>query len=217
MRANYAVAFARHLRLAAVATLLSMATNTGVFAHCDTMNGPVVSEARLALGAGDVTPVLKWVHPENEAEVRAAFAKAVAVRGLGAEAGDLADHYFLETLVRVHRAGEGAPYTGLKDEPVEPIVTMADKALTEGSPDAMLEALSSHMAGEIREKFDKALDARKTKDKGIEAGREFVESYVTYVHYVEGIHKAMAATSGHHDSGTAVDTMSGEAHGEHSH
>jgi len=42
----------------------------------------------------------------------------------------------------VHRAGEGAPYTGIKDEPVEPIVAMAD-----GSADEMIKKISGHLAG----------------------------------------------------------------------
>jgi hypothetical protein len=65
----------------------------------------------------------------SEGEIKAAFAKAVAVRAKGPEVSEMAALYFPETLIRVHRAGEGAPCTGIKDEPVEPIVTMSDKAL----------------------------------------------------------------------------------------
>ena len=83
-------------------------------AHCDALDGPVISEARVALEKDDVTPILKWVMPEYENEVRQAFAKTLQVRALGAQAQELADLYFFETLVRVHRAGEGAPYTGIK-------------------------------------------------------------------------------------------------------
>jgi hypothetical protein len=82
--------------------------------HCDGLDGPVVSLARRALDAGNVNLVLPWVREQDEAEVREAFAHALAVRKLGGEAKDLADRHFFETLVRVHRAGEGAPYTGLK-------------------------------------------------------------------------------------------------------
>jgi hypothetical protein len=172
-------------------------------AHCDTMNGPVIPEARAALEKGDVTPILKWIKKDNEAEIKAAFAKAVAVRVKGPEAKEMADRYFLETLVRLHREGEGAPYTGLKDVPVEPIVAMADKALTDGSADAMIKKISSHMAGAIKEKFNKVLAAQKNKDKGVEAGREYVEAYVIYMHYVEGIHTAIMSAGGHHHEGAA--------------
>ena len=174
-----------------------------VFAHCDTMNGPIIPEAKAALEKGDVTPTLKWVKKGNEAEVRAAFARTVAVRSQSPQATELADQYFLETLIRLHRAGEGAPYTGLKDEPVEPIVAMADKALTDGSTDELVKNLIAHMSEAIRERFNKAVSARRDRDKNVDTGREYVDAYVTYVHYVEGIHSAMLAAGGHQHAGAA--------------
>ena len=84
-----------------------------VLAHCDTMDGPVIAAARVALEKGDVLPVLKWIRPEDEQEIRAAFSRTISVRAGGPEARALADTWFFETLVRVHRAGEGAPYAGL--------------------------------------------------------------------------------------------------------
>ena len=169
-----------------------------VFAHCDTMNGPVIPEARAALEKGDVTPILKWIKKDNEAEIKAAFTKAVAVRSKGPEAKELADQYFLETLVRLHRAGEGAPYTGIKDEPVEPIVALADKALADGSAEEMIKKISGHIAEAIKAKFNKVLETKKDKDKSVEAGREYVESYVKYMHFVEGIHTAVMSAGDHH-------------------
>ncbi len=169
---------------------------SSAFAHCDTTSGPVIPEAKAALEKGDVTPILKWVKKDSEAEIKAAFTKAVAVRAKGPEAQELADQYFLENLVRLHRAGEGAPYTGIKDEPVEPIVAMADKALVEGSADEMIERISGHMAATINEKFARVLEAKKNKDKSVEAGREYVEAYVIYMHYVENIHSAIMSAGG---------------------
>ena len=197
--------------------VVSLGLTTMAQAHCDTLEGPVVQAAKQALEKGEITPILKWIKKDNEAEIKAAFAKAVAVRTKGPEAKELADQYFLETLVRLHRAGEGAPYTGIKDEPVEPIVAMADKALADGSADTMIKKISSHMAQAIREKFDKALEASKTKDKSVEAGREFVEAYVTYMHYVEGIHTAIISTGGHHHEGAGeIDATPATAeHKEH--
>ena len=76
-------------------------------AHCDTLDGPVVADAKAALQKGDVEPVLKWVRADDEKEIREAFAKTLKVRGLGDDSRDLADYHFFETLVRSHRAGEG--------------------------------------------------------------------------------------------------------------
>ncbi|MBI3985738.1 MAG: hypothetical protein HY343_02370 [Lentisphaerae bacterium] len=100
--------------------------------------------------------------------------------------------------MRLHRAGEGAPYSGIKDEPVAPIVAMSDKAIADGSADDMIKKISGHMAAAIKEKFSKVVEARKNKDKSVEAGREFVEAYVTYMHYVEGIHTAIMSAGTHH-------------------
>ena len=83
-----------------------------VFAHCDTLDGPVVQTARIALEKGDIKPLLKWVRVEDKKEIQGAFEKTLAVRAKGAETKELADMYFFETLVRIHRAGEGVEITG---------------------------------------------------------------------------------------------------------
>jgi len=187
-----------------------------VFAHCDTMNGPIIPEAKAALEKGDVTPILQWVRKGDEGEIRVAFNQAVAVRGQGPQAKELADRYFLETLIRLHRAGEGAPYTGLKDEAVEPIVAMADKALVDSSSAEMIKELSAHMTTAILEKFNKALSTKRERFKSVDAGRKYVEAYVAYVHYVEGIQNAMVSAAGH-QHGSAAESMpcKSAAHTEH--
>lgn len=183
------------------------------FAHCDTMNGPIVPLAQAALEKGDITPLLKWVQPAYEHELEEAFNRAVAVRKKGKDAQELADRYFLETFVRVHRAGEGAPYTGLKDEPVLPIVALADKALETGSVDGMVSKITDHVARGIKEKFNRAKELSKHRNDTVEAGRAYVAAYVEYVHYVEGIRNAVMAAS--HAHGEAA-TKSAE-HAEHKH
>ena len=75
--------------------------------HCDALDGPVVGAARAALGATDVDLVLPYVHADREPEVRDAFERVLKVAALGDEARELAERWFFETVVRVHRAGEG--------------------------------------------------------------------------------------------------------------
>ncbi|HQH74522.1 MAG TPA: DUF6448 family protein, partial [bacterium] len=109
-----------------------------VSAHCDTLDGPVILDARKALEKKDVTPVLKWIPQEDEKTIHEAFDKTLAVRALGNEARDLADTYFFETLVRIHRQSEGAPYTGLKPAgSVDPLIAEADRSLESGSADKL--------------------------------------------------------------------------------
>ncbi len=163
-------------------------------AHCDSLDGPVVMTAKAALDEGDVTQVLKWVQSGGEALIREAFQKALKVRSKGAEARELADTYFYETLVRVHRAGEGAPYTGLKPAgSVEPGIQMADRALATGSDAQLLEEMTSHMAGGLRERFAEALATRKHADESVEAGRRYVKAYVEFIHYVENLRSTLSA------------------------
>ena len=178
-------------------------------AHCDTLNGPVIAAAKLALNNGDVTPVLKWVKPEHEAEIRQSFARTMKVRGQGAEAQDLADNYFFETLVRLHRAGEGAPYTGLKSEPVEPQIAATDKALETGSAEPLVKMVTEDAANGIRQRFAHAAEARKHASDSVNAGREYVAAYVELTHYVEGLH---GATSGGGVHGGQTHERPNEAH-----
>lgn len=182
------------------------------YAHCDTLNGPVVKDAELALEKGDVTPVLKWVKKDAEPEIRAAFNTALAERAKGKEAREKADMKFFENLVRVHRAGEGESFTGLKPaDAVEPIVAEADKALETGSVDTLAAEMAKHLANEVKERFDLAFGKRKHKDESVEAGREYVEAYVEYVHYVEGIHNAISEKGDHHHE--EVEQGKQDAHG----
>ncbi len=163
--------------------------------HCDTLEGPVVMTAKAALDKNDVTPVLKWVKKEHEREIRDVFKNTLTVRKLSPEARKLADMYFFETLVRIHRAGEGAPYTGLKPgEAVEPIIAEADKALEKGSVDDLVNHVTDAVAKGIRERFTHAKETKKNANQSVDAGREFVQAYVVFTHYVEGIHEAAKKT-----------------------
>jgi len=190
-------------------SMLILGSPAGAWAHCDTLEGPVVKTARTALDLGDVTPLLKWVRADEEPNIRGAFEKTLAMRRLGPEAREWANRYFFETLVRVHRSGEGAPYTGLKEgAAVDPAVALADQALETGSVDKLIAVLASALADGIRDRFDPAYENRKHADDSIEMGREFVESYVIFTHYVEGLHGLIQGrTNQHGDSG--VESFSG--------
>ena len=173
-------------------------------AHCDGLDGPVVAAARLALDAGDPNGVLIWVQPEDEAEVRRAFEEAVGVRKLSPQAREMADRYFFETLVRLHRAGEGAPYTGLKPagRDLGPAIPLADKAVATGSARELSELLVEEVQHGIRERFADLQLKRSFAPDDLAAGRAYVASYVAFVHYAEGIHDAArSSAAGHYEEG----------------
>jgi hypothetical protein len=179
-----------------LAALLAFPAGSAL-AHCDSTNGPVIPDGSAALESGDLTPVLKWIDSDDEAELKAAFDQAQIVRAQGPEAKLLADQFFLQTLVRLHRAGEGEPFTGITKAAVDPIVSLADGALASGSADDMIEKINRHLARSIEEKFQRVSEARENKDDSVAAGREFVAAYVSYVHYVAGVHDAIVAAGGH--------------------
>jgi hypothetical protein len=178
-----------------------------VYAHCDGMDGPVVTAAQEALARGDVNLVLIWVPKKDEAEVRRAFDQTVDVRKLSPQARERADAYFFETLVRIHRAGEGVPYTGLKPagRDLGPAIPAADQALKSGDVAPLTNLLVERVRSGLLERYKSAMAAKSFEVQDVAAGREYVEAYVAYIHYVEGIYEAaMSPASGHYPEGPTV-------------
>ena len=167
--------------------------------HCDTLDGPVITVARRALETGNVNHVLAWVRPEDEHEIRHAFDHALAVRKLGVRARELADTHFFETLVRVHRASEGAPYTGLKPAGADlgPAVPAADKAIETGYVKSLVNLLTDAVRSGVHRHFHAALEGRNFAVDDVAAGRKYVEAYVAYVHYVERLWEVATRTTAH--------------------
>ena len=170
------------------ATALFMSFADFAAAHCDSLDGPVIRDARAALQNGDPTAVLKWVGEQQEPEIRSVFERTIAVRGIGGQAQELADLYFFETLVRLHRAGEGEAFTGLKPAGIiDPAIAAADDALETGSGAALAMRISTAVDASIKRRFEDAVDAQKHAGESIAAGRAYVEAYVEYVHFVESV------------------------------
>lgn len=169
-------------------------------AHCDGLDGPVVKAAQKALETKNVNRILIWVQKENEPEVRAVFQQAVAVRGLSTESKAVADRYLFETLVRLHRAGEGAPYTGLKPagRDLGPAIPAADRAIETGRTDALERLLASELRDGLHDAFAKVQATRTYDVNDVDAGREYVKAYVEYVHFVERLHEAVTSRAAGH-------------------
>ncbi len=168
--------------------------------HCDSLAGPVISEARQALETKDVTPVLKWVPAAKEAEIRDAFTKTLAARAASPQAREVADRWFFETLVRVHRESEGAPFTGLKGADYKPEegIEMADTAVDSGSIDAVQKQVLGDLSAGLRKRFAAVQEAKKHAHEGVDEGRHYVHAYVEFIHYVERLHAAANEPAGHH-------------------
>jgi len=174
----------------------------------------VVVVAQKALGTKDLTPVLKWVKPDHEPEVRTVFTKTLIVRTKGQEAKEVADTHFFETVVRLHRATEDEPYTGLKPAGTDPgpIVKAADQALETGSVDALVQHLTEQVAAGLRERFHVAAEKKKHTDVSVEAGREFVKAYVEFMHYAEKLYQDALGQGAHHEAAAGPKLQSCEHH-----
>ena len=195
---------------AAAVIILVLATAGSALAHCDALDGPVVNLARQALAKGDVKIILPWVAAEKEKEIREAFDLAVAVRGKGTKEKELADRYFFETLVRVHRAGEGAPYTGLKPAGLDlgPAIPAADKALETGDPRPLLKLINEAVHAGIHKYYVEARERKAHAGESVDAGRAYVAAYVPYLHFVERLYN---------DATTPIAHGAGEAGGHEAH
>lgn len=180
-----------------------------LYAHCDGMDGPVVKAAQRALVAGNVNAVLIWVQKKDESEVKQAFERTLAVRKLSPEAAALADMYFFETVVRLHRAGEGAPYSGLKPagRDLGPAIPAADQALESRSAEPLLRLLGESVQEGIRQHFNETMAKKNFRKDDLEGGRGYVRAYVEYVHYIERIYEAATEPAqGHYEERGQVAT-----------
>jgi len=193
---TFKVTLAAAAFLAAIGLWLA---NTGS-AHCDGLDGPVVTAAKKALDTKDVDLVLIWVTQDDRPLIQKAFDQALAVRKLSPEAKEMADMYFFETLVRVHRASEGAPYTGLKPagRDLGPAIPAADRALEDGKIDPVLKLITDAVQDGIKKHYQEVMAKKNFAAADVDAGREYVESYVSYVHYIEGLYQAATASAEGH-------------------
>lgn len=169
-------------------------------AHCDGEDGPVIKAAQQALDSGNVNRVLIWVQHTDEAQIKDAFRKAIEVRRLNPSAKELADHYFFETLVRVHRAGEGAPYTGIKPagRDLGPAVPAGDRALATGSVEPLAQLLTQAVHKSVGGQFKEVIAKKNFKIDDVAAGQAYVKAYVEYIHSVERIYEAAASPAHGH-------------------
>lgn len=170
--------------------------------HCDSLDGPVISAAREALVTEDVNVVLPFVPEEAEDEVRATFARLLPVRGLGPEAREVADQLFFETVVRLHRAGEGAPYTGLKPAglSVGPVIPLAERAVESGSVEQLADFLGSVLRDQLKHRLDAVHELGTHRTDSLDDERRYVHAVLGLQVYSHHLYQAM--TAGDHEGGT---------------
>lgn len=175
-------------------------TPARALAHCDGLDGPVVKAAQRALETRNPALVLIWVQEKDEPEIRKAFEQTLAVRALSAQARELADRFFFETLVRIHRAGEGAAFTGLKPagRDLGPAIPAADEAVRTGSVEPVTHLLTVAVQQRLRQQFGEVMATKTFESDDVAAGRAHVKAYVEFIHSVELLYDStMNAPPGH--------------------
>jgi hypothetical protein len=187
-----------------ISRVIAVAVGVGFFAltparalaHCDGLDGPVVKAAQRALDTRNPAFALIWVQEKDEAEVRNAFDQALAVRALSPQARELADRFFFETLVRVHRAGEGAPFTGLKPagRDLGPAIPAADDAVRVGSVEPARHLLTVAIQARLRQQLDEVMATKTFEPDDVAAGRAYVKAYVAFIHVVELLYDSTTKT-----------------------
>jgi hypothetical protein len=181
-----------------IITLGFLLSGGSIYAHCDSWDGPVAKDAMKALETNNVKLVFKWIIPEQESEITKIFNLTYKLRSGDKEVYAMAEQQFLETLVRLHRETEGAPYTGLKPSGnIKPIIGLSDDAIKSHKPEKLISALNQHIATVVQEKYDKVELLEKTKDASPEQGRAYVHAYVDYTHTVEALHDIIDGKHAH--------------------
>lgn len=171
--------------------------------HCDTMDGPVVTAARDALEAENVTLVLPYVPEDGEDEVVNAFNQVTEARRAGEAAREVADRYFFETVVRVHRAGEGAPFTGLKPAGMDPgpVIPVAEQAIETGSAQELAELLCDVVRSQVEDRLGHVQQLKGQAAGSVEQARAYVEAMLGLQVWAHGLYECAQSEphAGHHE------------------
>lgn len=187
-----------------IATGLLLGTSNAR-AHCDSLDGPVAKAVQKALESGNVYPVLAYAPATAEAEIHAAFERSRKVRGLGPDARALADQAFLETVVRLHRAGEGAAYTGLKPAGIDygPVIPAAELALETDDLSKVKVVLVDAIEHSLRERLAHVRQLQKAQIEPetapeVARARERVSAELGFVIFAETLRQAAIGKGAEH-------------------
>ncbi|UOB15485.1 DUF6448 family protein [Streptomyces sp. HP-A2021] len=138
---------------------------------------------------------MPYVPEEGEPAVREAFSLTANARTSGRDAQEVADRWFFETVVRVHRAGEGAPFTGLKPAGLDvgPVIPAAERALDAGSADELAVALCGIIREQVEERHGRAMALKEHAAEGVAAARAFVEASLGLQVWAHHVYKQAVA------------------------
>ncbi|MGI5819075.1 MAG: DUF6448 family protein [Armatimonadota bacterium] len=181
-----------------VCAFLAAVTTGAVWAHCDRINGPVAKDAISALEQRDFGVVQIWVGEDQELELRARFDEALTVGQQSEAAREMAERYFIETAIRLHREAEGMHFTGVKPaaEP-SPDIAAAERALEMADVTIVTDYLKARIDEEVGAWFAGAREAQGHRHTSVEAGRKWIDAYVKYVVFIHTLSEVIEAGPPH--------------------
>ena len=171
--------------------------------HCDTRDGPVVAAAMTSLETGNLNYVLIWIPQESEEELRRVFERTLRARTAGGEAQEVADDWFFENTIRLHRAGEGAPYTGMKPAGLSegPVVPRAERAIETGDPGETIGFILRTVEDDLTHRFHHVMETKAYDVNDVAAGREFIEAFIGWVVYAHHLYESVTGAAEHGEHG----------------
>lgn len=113
---------------------------------------------------------------------------------------EVADYWLYETVVRLHREGEGAPYTGLKPAGLDwgPVVHRAEEAIEKEDPKEVIDFITHTVQEELEKRFSKVIANKNFNVNDVDAAREYVQANLGFVLFSHGLYAAITG-KGEHD------------------
>jgi hypothetical protein len=161
--------------------------------YCDSMDGPVVKAAEVALEMENVNYALPYILEKYEDELKDAFERTIQVRELSGDAAELADYWFFETTVRLHLKGRKRPYNGLKPSGIngDPVLSMADQAINNENLKDLMNFLLNSIKEDVDVRFDEVVSKKDYDINDIDDARDYVDSMLNFYFYLQQLFKFM--------------------------
>ncbi len=113
----------------------------------------------------------------------------------GKDAKEVADDWFFENTIRLHRAEKEHRTPGMKPAGLSegPVVPRAEKAIETGDPKESIGFILKTVEDDLTHRFHHVMEKKKYDVNDVAAGREFIEAFIGWVVYSH--HLYMSVTS----------------------
>lgn len=130
----------------------------------------------------------------------------------------MAERLFFETVVRLHRQGEGAAFTGLKPAGLDvgPVIPLAEEAVETGSPEDLTTFLGAVLTDELHRRLTAVSELGDARNGSVERERQWVSAMLGFQVYSHHLFQALESPAHAHDETPEATEAPGHGH-EHVH